>query len=233
MPVPRPSAFAFDLFDTLVPLEPLEWRLREVGVPRVLMRRWWDHLLRDGFALAAAGGSAPFRRVARNALADITGHQVAGAAADAVVDALAGLEPRPDAAEALRAARTGGRPRVVVLDNADAATVRTLLERGGCAGLVDGVVEAGSAGAWKPAAAPYRAAAEACGAPLTRTALVTAHAWDVHGANAAGLSTAWTSHLERRFPEVFTPPAASGESPVEAVEALLAGTAGTGRVTAG
>ncbi|WP_017626587.1 HAD family hydrolase [Nocardiopsis chromatogenes] len=224
MPVPRPPAFVFDLFDTLVPLEPLEWRLREAGVPRVLMRRWWDHLLRDGFALAAVGRSAPFRQVARNALADITGHQVAGAAADAVVDALAELEPRPDAAEALRAARTG-RARVVVLDNADAATVRALLERGGCAGLVDEVVEAGSAGAWKPAPAPYLAAVEAGRSPAARTALVTAHAWDVHGAKAAGLVTSWTSHLERRYPEVFSSPDASGASPPEAVEAVWPGQA--------
>ncbi|MDA2807082.1 HAD family hydrolase [Nocardiopsis suaedae] len=229
MPVLRPSAFVFDLFDTLVPLEPLEWRLREAGVPRVLMRRWWDHLLRDGFALAAAGGSAPFRQVARNALADITGHQVAGAAAEAVVGALAELEPRADAAEALRAARSAGEARVAVLDNADAATVRALLEHGGCAGLVDVVVEAGSAGAWKPAPAPYLAAAEACGAAPSRTALVTSHGWDVHGAHAAGLVTAWSSHAEWRFPAVYTAPDASGPSPVAVVEALLSG---EGRVPA-
>ncbi|WP_017555671.1 HAD family hydrolase [Nocardiopsis baichengensis] len=221
MSLPRPAAFAFDLMDTLVPLEPLEWRLREAGVPRVLMRRWWDHLLRDGFALAAAGGPAPFRPLALGALADITGHQVAGAAAAGVVDALAALEPRPDAAGALRAARASG-ARVAVLDNADAGTVRALLERAGCAGLVDAVVEAGPTGAWKPAAAPYRAAARACGADPAATAVVTAHGWDVHGAKAAGLAAAWSSHLEWHFPAAFTGPDAAAATPAEAVEALLA-----------
>src|SRR5690606_8780225 len=207
--VPRPAVIAFDVLETLVPLDALEWRFREAGVPRVLMRRWSDHPLRDAFARAAAGGLRTFRALALAAL----------------VDAIAELEPRPDAGGALARARESG-ARVIALDNAPGPVVRALLERTGRASDVEAVISADASGRWKPSAGIYLHAADHCDTEPGRVALITAHGWDVHGARRAGLSAAWSAHAESRFPAAFEPPNASGPDPVRTVEALLTCTEG-------
>jgi 2-haloacid dehalogenase len=220
----RPAALVLDVLDTLFPLAPLEWRFREAGIPRVLMTRWSDHLLRDSFALALTGGDGAdrsFEDVVRGALRDITGHQIAPSAEDAIVEGMAGLDPRPEAEAALRAARGAGL-RAVVLGNHDDVLPRRLLERAGLLHLVEDVPDARPAAGWKPAPGAYRAAARSLGVPPERLALVTAHGWDVAGARNAGLVTGWSSHLEGRFPSVFAPPDVSGRDLAETVDGLLA-----------
>ncbi|WP_159944852.1 MULTISPECIES: HAD family hydrolase [unclassified Nocardiopsis] len=224
---PRPDALVFDVLDTLFPLAPLEWRFREAGIPRVLMTRWSDHLLRDSFALALTGdGGSPgpdrsFGDVVRGALRDITGHQIAPSAEDAILDGMAGLDPRPEAAAALGAARAAGL-RVATLGNHGDALARGLLERAGLLDLVEEVVAAGPAARWKPAPGAYRLAEQALDTPPERLALVTAHGWDTAGAGRAGWTTGWSAHLEGRFPSVFAEPHVRGRDLTETVDGLLA-----------
>ncbi|MFD6953160.1 haloacid dehalogenase [Nocardiopsis sp. TSRI0078] len=229
----RPAALVFDVLDTLFPLAPLEWRFREAGIPRVLMARWSAHLLRDSFALALTGGGAPdgpdspgpadrsFEGVVRGALRDITGHQIAPSAEDAIIGGMAELDPRPEAAAALLAARGAGLG-VATLNNHDGVLPRRLLERAGLLDLVEEVLAVRPAARWKPAPGAYRAAARSLEVPPERLALVTAHGWDVAGAGNARLVTGWSSHLEGRFPSVFAPPDVLGRDLAETVDGLLA-----------
>jgi 2-haloacid dehalogenase len=217
----RPAALAFDVLDTLFPLAPLEWRFREAGIPRVLMTRWSDHLLRDAFALALLDGGNSVEDVARGALRDITGHQIAPAAEDAIIAGMSELAPRPEAAAALATAREAGL-RVVTLGNGDDGPTAALMARSGLELLVDGILSCGTPGSWKPSPAPYLAAAQALEVEPGRLGLVTAHGWDVAGGTRAGLVTGWSSHLEGRFPSVFAPPHVTGRDLAEVVDGLLA-----------
>ncbi len=217
----RPTALVFDVLDTLFPLAPLEWRFREAGIPRVLMTRWCDHLLRDAFALSLLGEARTFEDVARGSLRDITGNQVAPAAEDVIIDGLTRLEPRREAVLAVETARGAG-VRTAALGHGDGEDVRVLLERSGL------LLESPSAGrgdvptAWKPTRGPYLAAARALAVAPERLGLVTAHGWDAAGGRAAGLVTGWSSHLEGRFPAVFEHPDVTGRDLVETVDLLLA-----------
>jgi len=49
-------------------MRPLAQRFRDVGASDEMSRFWFASVLRDGFALAAAGASAPFSAVAEGAL---------------------------------------------------------------------------------------------------------------------------------------------------------------------
>ncbi|MFD3685279.1 HAD family hydrolase [Nocardiopsis sp. NPDC058631] len=222
----RPTALVFDVLDTLFPVAPLEWRFREAGIPRVLMTRWSDHLLRDSFALALTSGEGghgadrSFEDVVRGALRDITGHQIAPSAEDAIVEGMAGLDPRPEAQAALAAARNAG-IGVATLGNHDDVLPRTLLARAGLLDLVDHVVAARPVSAWKPAPGAYLAAARALEVPPGRLGLVSGHGWDVAGARLAGLVTGWSGHLEGRFPSLFAPPDVFGRDLAETVDRLL------------
>jgi 2-haloacid dehalogenase len=124
----RPSVIALDLIETLFPLEPLRQRIITAGQPGHPLELWFTRLLRDAFALAAAGGYRPFADLATHALTTVTGHALADGTAREIVAGFAELDPHPDVEPALRRARNAGL-RVVTLTNGSAHTTGALLRR--------------------------------------------------------------------------------------------------------
>lgn len=215
-----PLAAAFDVVETLFSLGAVEAALADAGPGAPAVERFFDRLLRDGFALAASGGYRPFRDVADAALA-ATSTDLDPGTRGRILGAFARLDPHPDARPALQRAHAAGLA-VAALTNGSATLTQERLERAGFAGLVERVVSIDEVRAWKPAPAPYRHAAEVLGVVPGRLALVAVHAWDVHGARRAGLVTGWASRLEGRFPAIFDRPDVVGSDLVEVVEGLLA-----------
>jgi 2-haloacid dehalogenase len=113
---------------------------------------------------------------------------------DAAVDTLvraARLRPaRPDSADAL--ARLGADHELIGLSNADTTD---LLRMNAYAGLRwHTALSTEAVATYKPDPAVYRLAIDCAGRPPDRMLMVAAHAWDLRGAQAAGLRTAY---LER------------------------------------
>ena len=212
----RPAVVAFDVVETLFSLAPVGEALRPLGVPLDL---YFTRLLRDGFALAAAGGCRPFPDVARSVLAALAPDRGDDAIGD-VLGAFGRLPAYPDAEPALRALVDDG-IRVVTLTNGGADTTKRLLHGAGLAAYVDRVVSVDEAGAWKPSPRPYRHLAGMLGREPGELALVAVHAWDVHGAHEAGLVTGWCSRLEGRPTEIFQPADIEGPDLVAVADALL------------
>jgi 2-haloacid dehalogenase len=75
---------------------------------------------------------------------------------------------------------------------------------------------------WKPQPAPYRHALSRLDLAGDRVAMVAVHAWDTHGAHAAGLVTGWASRQEGVYAAVFDPPDVRGADLVEVVDGLMA-----------
>src|SRR5713226_6932365 len=98
----RPAAVAFDVIETLMPLEPLRDLFTAVGLPPFLLELWFTRTLRDGIALAATGDYAPFSEVARQALRVVSGYQVDDAGIAHILAGLAELPAHPDALPAAR-----------------------------------------------------------------------------------------------------------------------------------
>jgi len=186
----RPLVIAFDVVETLFPLDPLGERLLRAGQSPELLLLWFARLLRDAFALTASGAYRPFAELAvgaSRAVADLSEDS-----AREVVAGFATLDPHPGVAEAMSVARDAG-VRMITLTNGSAATTSSLLERAGLLGHVEQVVSVEAVRRWKPAPEPYRHAAAACGVLPERMALVSAHGWDTHGAHRAGFTTGWSA----------------------------------------
>lgn len=212
----RPDVVAFDVVETLFSLAPVEDALRPLGVPLPL---FFTRLLRDGFALAAAGGHQPFREVAASALRGLApGGE--DAERQAVLDAFGHLPAHLDAAPAIERLVDAG-VRVVTLTNGGAETTGRLLASAGLDRHVDRVISVDEAGRWKPAAQPYLHAASLLGRPPAEVALVAVHSWDIHGAKRAGLVTGWCSRTEGTFPAVFERPDVTGADLVDVAGGLL------------
>lgn len=216
-----PSMIAFDVIETLFPIEPLRSRIVDIGQPPHLLELWFTRLLRDGFALSATGSYRPFAEVAGAALASVTQHAATPEQTAHLLAGFAELDPHPDVEPAMRRARDAD-VRVITLTNGAAATTEGLLARAGLDQYVERTISIDEVAAWKPAAAVYRHAAANCGVAPEHTGLVAAHAWDTHGARRAGLVTGWVSRLEREWPAIYDPPDVTGEDLVAVVDGLLA-----------
>jgi hypothetical protein len=110
----RIRAVLFDVIETLFPLEPVRRKLVQSGLPESSLDTWFARMLRDAFALDAAGTYRGFREVAAGAL-EVT-FAAHGAAAsqsqvDGVLGAFATLDrtptpPRPSSASTRPASRS-------------------------------------------------------------------------------------------------------------------------------
>ena len=124
-----PRVVVFDVNETLSDMSPLASRFRDVGAPELTERVWFASLLRDAFALTAAGGNARFATLASAGLRSIfTGLSLTrdlDAAVEHVMSGFTALDVHRDVPDGVRALKESGR-RLVTLSN-------------GSAGVVDGV----------------------------------------------------------------------------------------------
>lgn len=105
----------------------------------------------------------------------------------------------PDAAAALSVIADDGH-RMAVLTNSSAGSGRATLEAAALADRFEEIVGVDAIGRFKPHPDVYGHALRTLGANPGETLLVAAHAWDVWGAKAAGLRTAWIARDEVAFP---------------------------------
>jgi 2-haloacid dehalogenase len=215
-----------DVNETLSDLEPLRQRFLDSGAPGHLLETWFASTLRDGFALAAAGDARPFPElgaaVLRGLLHDQDLDRPEDEAVAHVLDGVGQLDVHPDVPAGLRALADAG-ARVVTLTNGSLSQAEKLLERAGVADLVEQRLSVDDARRWKPHPDAYGYAARVCDVPLERCAMVAVHPWDLMGAAAVGMTTAWVDRTGTPWPDVFDPPDVSGPDLSAVADALLSG----------
>ena len=205
--VSTPEVIVFDVNETLSDTAPLGEAFAAAGAPAHLAHTWFTGILRDGFAVTAAGGNAAFSEIAQDSLARLlaeSGDGVDAAAAGSILSALRSLDVHPDVVPGIRALRTLA--QLVTLSNGSASVAEGLLGRAGLREHFSDLLSVDDAPAWKPARSAYAYAAAECGHPADRMLLVAVHPWDIHGAHAAGLRTAWLNRTGAQYPVYFSPP---------------------------
>ena len=104
----RPKVVAFDIFETVLSLEPLREALISLGLPSGALETWFAAGLRDAFALAATDQFAPFRTVLEGAFDETAAHhKLAPSPSEKahVLDLMKSLPIHPDAKEAFQTVR--------------------------------------------------------------------------------------------------------------------------------
>ncbi|SDO15123.1 haloacid dehalogenase type II [Geodermatophilus sp. DSM 45219] len=204
-----PQVVVFDVNETLSDMAPLAARFRDVGAPELTDRVWFASLLRDAFALTAAGGTERFATFAtaglRSILAGVPLTRELDAAVEHVMSGFTALDVHPDVPGGVRALKQSGR-RLVTLSNGSAGVAERLLSTAGIRDEFEHLLSVEDAGVWKPAPGSYAYAARTCGVQPADMILVAVHPWDIDGANRAGLATAWINRDGRPYPEYFTAP---------------------------
>ncbi len=215
----RPEVVALDVNETLLDLSPVGAALVELGRPAGLLPTVFARTLHTGTAAAVTGHWLPFRAAFESALAQLT--DLSDGERARVADAFLELAPHPDVEPALRRLVAAG-VRVVTLSHGSPGVAEAGLERGGITPLVERTLSSEEIQAWKPSREVYLWAAGACDVAPERMALVAAHAWDVLGAQRAGLTGAWFPRAEQAYPVVFDAPHVLAADLAGAVDGLLA-----------
>jgi len=220
------QVLVFDVNETLSDLTPLRVRFEDVGAPADLMPTWFAGVLRDGFALTAAGAYADFASVALDGLrALLPGlKEWAGdveAAARHVLDGFADLEVHPDVPDGVRKLSSAGF-RLVTMTNGSNTLTERLLAKAGLVNLFEELLDVRGPRCWKPARAAYRYAVERVGSRPEQALLVAVHPWDVDGAVRAGLGGAWLRRGSTVYPQSMARPTCSAQDLRELADALTA-----------
>jgi 2-haloacid dehalogenase len=222
-----PEVVVFDVNETLSDLAPMGRRFADVGAPELAAKWWFASLLRDGFALTAAGGFEQFSSLGEGTLRTVLSGLPLDRAMDAAVahimEGFTGLAVHPDVVEGVRALRAGGR-RLVTLSNGSADVADRLLSGAGIRDEFEQLLSVESPQVWKPSPGAYRYAAGACDVPLERMMLVAVHPWDIDGAARAGMRTAWIDRTAAPYPAYFRKPEVTVAALPELAERLAPAT---------
>jgi 2-haloacid dehalogenase len=212
----RPRVLVFDVNETLSDMSPMAQRFTDVGAPAHLAATWFASLLRDGFALTAAGANPAFAELGAEALRNSLSGQVGdvAAAVEHIMSGFASLPVHPDVVEGIRSLRNLG-IRLVTLSNGSTAVAQGLFDRNDIADCFERLLSVDQAPLWKPAEPAYSFALQACACPPSEAMLVAVHPWDIHGAHHTGLATAWINRTGVRYPTYFTAPDLKATSVVD------------------
>jgi 2-haloacid dehalogenase len=183
----------FDVNETLLDLAGLDEFFTDLtGTPEA-RREWFGLLIHSALTLTAARQYRKFGEIAAASLPPVAARHGRTATPDHQRELgarLRQLPPHPDAAEALKSLRDAG-SAVVTLTNSTLEVAEDQVRNAGLRDLLDGVYSADEAGLLKPAPEPYRHVLERRGVSPADAVLVAAHDWDVAGAAAAGMRTAF------------------------------------------
>lgn len=214
------ATVVFDVIGTLFSLERVRPEFTRLGAPELTLELWFAQSLRDFFAYSHAGGYVPMAEVMAAALPRalaMVDVDAAPAEREAVTAAMSELEPGEGAAEACAILSDVG-CRVVALTNGSAALAGGLLERSGLDRYFDSVRSCDEIEVSKPAPEVYAMAEPRGDEPVW---MVAAHAWDVAGAQRAGLRGAWVSAAEGVHLDAFPEPDVRADDLAGAARALL------------
>lgn len=200
------DAIGFDVYGTLVDPMSLQEEVARVAGPRAaeVTSTWRSKQVEYAFRRAAMGQWEPFEVCTAQALEHAmasAGIALSPEARDDLIDRYLRLPPFADVAGGLEALRRAGFD-LFAFSNGSAEPVRTLL---GNAGLLDhfrDVVSVAEVQVFKPHPAVYRHLASRAGRAPGHVWLVSSNAWDIAGARAVGLHTAWV----RRSPQALFDP---------------------------
>jgi 2-haloacid dehalogenase len=201
-------AAILDVNETLLDLSGLDETFAQIFDDRAARREWFARLLHLSVATTVVDLPAGFGALGGEALRATgasRGVRIGEREIDVLRAAIGTLRPYPDVAPALAELREAGW-RLVALTNSPAAAATAQLGSAGLLEQLENVLSVEAVGRFKPARETYRYATEAAGAAPADTWMVACHDWDLAGASAAGLRTAYVSRPGMAFAAVYPPP---------------------------
>lgn len=218
----------FDLYGTLVdPITVSAALARTIptDIAQDVARTWRRKQVEYAFRLTVMDRYRPFDWITARSLDFallVHGQELDDGARHAVLRAYDTLEPYPDVAPALEVLAATGHPRYV-LSNGSPDMVQRCLSAGGLAESFDGWISVDAVRAFKPSPQVYRHASDVLGRPIDELRLVSCNSFDVIGAAAAGMPTAWVNRSGGPFDTIGEFPHTVGRDLLDLARQLAVG----------
>jgi 2-haloacid dehalogenase len=197
MTKPRPKVIFFDVNETLLDLGAMRKSVTAaLGDREDLFRLWFSTMLQYSLVETATGQYHDFSTIGTAALmmvAEANGIAMQeDKAKEAIVVPLRSLPPYPDVKPGLQALKEHGYT-LATLTNSSNLGVKTQMENAGLTGLFARRLSIEDIKTYKPFVKTYEWAAAQMGVKPSEALMVAAHGWDVAGAEAAGMQTAFVA----------------------------------------
>lgn len=203
-PAPRGEAVALDLYGTLV--DPLAIAAAlERTMPRpaaqLVAATWRRTQIEYAFRLTVMNRYRDFAELTERSLEFALlehGQPLGRPERAALLERYNALEPFPDVLPALQALAGAG-IEIAVLSNGSPSMLEACLSGGGLRRHIPRVISVDAVGVYKPHPDVYRLAAAEMDRPIDEIRLVSCNPFDIVGAAAAGMRTAWINRSSARF----------------------------------
>jgi len=202
------AVLLFDLNQTLLDVRVLDPHFQRLFVRAEYRDRWMSQLLQLALTGVITGEYRSFSELADAALVMLAqrhGVPLAMSDRDRIAQEIRRLPAQPGALAALEKLRHAGH-RLAALTNSPQDVADAQVTHGGLAPLLERVISSDRVRRHKPAAEPYQLALADMDADPATTWMVTAHAWDLAGARAVGLRTAFVRRTGLELDPLAPPP---------------------------
>jgi len=219
-----PPVLLFDVNETLLDLAALDPVFDASFGSAAVRGEWFSEMLQIALTTTVTGRYTDFTACQAAALSVVGERHGVQADFAPVRRVMIELPPHPEVPAALRRLRDAGF-RLATLTNSTAEAGDAQLRFAGIRNLFEQALSADAVRRLKPAAEPYRYAAEQLGVTVGDLVLVAAHSWDVSGASAAGCRTAFVARPGKVLSPLAPQPQAYGADLAEVADQLLAASA--------
>lgn len=212
----------FDMNETTLDLAPVRETVNRLMDDPRGFTIWFQKLLQLAMTSMAIDDYQNFSVLAPSALSTVAeslGVTLEDDAASQVGAAMAGIDPFPDVIEGLTLLRANGWT-TVALTNSAAAGVNAQVDRTGLRPLFDHVASVDEVGVFKPSPRVYQHATTLTGAPASAMWMVASHDWDLAGARAIGMHTAYVRRPHMTYAPSFPEADVNVDNFVELAAAL-------------
>jgi len=214
----------FDINETTLDLSPVRQVVDDLTGPAGGHTVWFQKLLQLSMTATITENYVDFTTLARAALdavAEAGGRRLPVDAWDRVASAMGSLVAYPEVHAGLRLLREADWT-TVALTNSAPATVETQLAHADLTPLFDLILSVDAVRSYKPAGAPYTYAAEQVGAEPGDLWMVACHDWDLAGARAVGMSTAFVARPAMSYSPNYPSPEITADDFKHLTDQLIA-----------
>ncbi len=189
------KVLVFDVNETMLDLRALDAHFARVFGDAAIRRQWFQQFVQNFLVTIVLDTYVDFGTIGRAAL-DMVAERLGKPLTDddrrQILGAMRELPPYPEVRESLEQLKAAGF-RLGTLTNSTKDVAEAQMRNARLKDLFEQVLSADEVKRLKPAAEPYRMAAERFGVPIGELRLVASHAWDVAGALRAGCRAAFVA----------------------------------------
>lgn len=212
-----PEVLVFDVNETLLDMTPLKEKVNSLLHNSQGFHIWFGLMLQYSLVDTVVRKFHPFPDIGGATLdmaATALQTPVSEGEKKKVLSLITQLPPHPDVVAALESLKEAGF-RLFTLTNSPRKTLEAQLDFAQLHPYFEQALSVDAVQLYKPAAETYRYAAEKAGTDVRKLMMIAAHGWDLAGATAAGLQTAFVARKGQALYGLSEKPTREGKDLLE------------------